>query len=93
MQNLWLLKMNEPVNVMVNANTNTEAVEMKPTHFSMPTSHSPTSARVRVLRFSRSPWQLLVETFAALTVQPFCVVLAQTASVDLINQKQPNTLA
>lgn len=46
-----------------------------------------TSAGVWVLRLCRSPRQVMVEVPAALAVQPFRVVFANAATVDLTDQK------
>lgn len=48
----------------------------------------PTSAGVRVLRLCWSPWQVIVEISAALTVQSFCIMFAHTAAVDLADKKE-----
>lgn len=48
----------------------------------------PTSAGVWVLCLSWSPWQVIVEISAALTVQSFCIMFAYTAAVDLADYNE-----
>lgn len=46
----------------------------------------PTSACVWVLHLGWSPWQVVVEISAVLTVQALCIVFAYTATMNLANQ-------